>query len=383
MQKQPFSSDEQFAEFEMLELRPLLDLPVTKHLSDKLIKVSTVKEEGAAAIVAGVLTLAAFGVAGYGLWIYVLPQVFSLLGQLIGIVAGLAFVVLCMALWKPFKKWTELLSAKAYKAAIESNPMAELHLQLATMRGEKARFKKAKAQMKAIESKAFHKMKHHEKEAEEFQVQVQTTAEKANKIQSQMKDLEIAKQNQSDKFYSLQRELAKLLPKAERLRLRYNQSSDYIRRYGSRFHVVKQVNHKLGLAEIHMDNTIEDFQLSIEMMQDELDFAADAKTASGVVKSALGFKNKMEIDIALNAVSAATNLYLAEAAENFSDIDKLTSGDFSLDNDAMFARLENLNAKISSGEISIPNTKKYGRPDTILDSEDKRAGGALTDLFDD
>ncbi len=132
-----------------------------------------------------------------------------------------------------------------------------------------------------------------------------------------------------------------------------------------------------------MDNTIEDFQLSIEMMQDELDFAADAKTASGVVKSALGFKNKTEIDIALNAVSAATNLYLAEAAENFADIDKLTNGDFSLDNDAMFARLENLNAKISSGEISIPNTKKYGRPDTLLDSEDKRAGGALTDLFDD
>ncbi len=240
MQNQPFYDEEQFADFEMLELRPLQELPVTKHLSDKLIKVASIKEEGAATIVAGVLTLAIFGAAGYGLWIYVLPQVFSLLGQLIGIVAGLAFVVLCMALWKPFKKWTELLSAKAYKAAIESNPMEELHIQLGKMRGEKERFKQAKIQMKVIESKAFHKMKHHEKEAEEFQVQVQTTAEKANKIQSQMKDMEFANKNQTDKYYSLQRELAKLLPKAERLRLRYDQSYDYIRRYGSRFHVVKQ-----------------------------------------------------------------------------------------------------------------------------------------------
>ena len=150
-----------------VESNKVLELPILKHFQASDITLNPQnwrKGEKGIGTVVGIVLL---GTIAWGLYQYVLPIVFTWIGQVMGAIAAaflvIAFFIMLPVIIKGLKKVARAL----HKMLIKYDPFGELEEQKQKMIQNRVQFKQAKAKIKAIKSNMEDESIKSEKEAKE------------------------------------------------------------------------------------------------------------------------------------------------------------------------------------------------------------------------
>lgn len=365
------------------ESQKVLELPILKHFDQKEITLNPKnwrKGEKGIATIGGLVLL---GTLAWGLYKFVLPIVFTWVGQVMGAIASavmvIAFFILLPVLLVALKK----LARAIHKLLIKYDPFGELEEQKQKMVQNRLQFKEAKAKIKAIKSNMETEAQKAETESKEYQDKVLLLQQRAESAKGKMQAMEQASGpaiKDSDEYVDYQTNLMKTLSEAQRVSHLLNQSTGLVRKYGSRAHVIGKLDRKLNMVDTAMEIKIADFEVSIDMLKKEYAFAEAARSATEQAKSAMLFTKSWELDYALDVVTNTISLDLATTKENLLDLDSLTS-QYSMDSDELYSNLDKLADKIKTDSYALPEAAKYSNPNFKLSAEDKSASAGFGDIF--
>ncbi|AIZ41141.1 MULTISPECIES: MgtC/SapB family protein [Cellulophaga] len=364
----------------------VLDLPILKHFDDEKGEISLNPnnwrngEKG----LNTAIKLALFAAVGYGAWVYILPPLFTALGQIIALAGVAIFVVFFILMLPVIFKGLRRLTRALHKSLIKYDPFGELHEQKQKMLRNRKVFKESKAKIKALKSNMEAESFKAEKEAKEYQDRVVTLQKQAQKIKTEMERLVGEKGSagkDTDEYVELHSALAKKLSESQRVTHQLEQSKSFIQKYGSRANVMGKLDRKLTLAGTAIDIKISDFEVTIQMLEKEYAFAKSAREATEGAKSAMHFTKDWELEYALDVITETIAMDIARTQENLSDIDMLTSK-YDIDSDELYSQLDTLADKIKTGKDYVPDSKKYKNPNYKLTQEDKQESGGFGNMFD-
>ncbi|WP_309640577.1 hypothetical protein [Flavobacterium sp.] len=367
------------------ERSTLLELPILKHFDESkgeiALKTNVLKKGEKSLFWA--LAMGLLGIGGYLTWTYIIPPLFTMLGQAIALSATGIFLVFLVMMFPVIMKGLRFATKNIHKALIQSNPFNELEEQKLKMVKNREVFKNTKAKLKGLKNEMEIEAGKAEKEAKDYQEEVLSLKRQCEKLKSAMD--EMVKINgigakDTDEYVALQSELAKKLSDSQRISTQYEQSKSFIQKYGVRANVLGKMDRKLTLAGTAIDIKIADFDATVKMLQKEYEFAQNAKEATESAKSAMMFTKDWELEYALEVVTSTIAQDIARTSENLIDIDALTSK-YSVDNDELYARLDSLADEIKTGENTIPDSNKYSSPNYKLTKDDKLNNGGFGDIF--
>jgi hypothetical protein len=361
----------------------VLELPILKHFEQSEITMNPnnwKKGQKGIAIVIGIVLL---GTIAWGLYSFILPIVFTWIGQALGAIAAAVLVIAFFILLPVIIKALKRLSRFLQKMLIKNDPFAELEEQKGKMVDNRNRFKQAKAKIKAIKSGMEQESLKAEKETKEYQEKVlllQSRAETTKNKMTQMEQSLGEAAKDSDDYVELQTGIMRTLSEAQRVSHMLNQSTGLIRKYGSRAHVIGKLDRKLNMVDTAMEIKIADFDVSIDMLKKEYAFAEAAKQATEQAKSAMLFTKDWELEYALDVVTSTIAMDLATTNENLIDLDSLTS-QYSLDSDELYTKLDKLADQIKTDSFTVPQSKQYSNPNYKLTDEDRAESKGFGDIF--
>lgn len=367
------------------ERSTLLELPILKHFDEAKGEIAlsgnTLKKGEKTLFWA--LALALMGAGGYLIWTYIIPPLFTMLGQVIALSATAIFLIFLVMMFPVIMKGLRFATKNIHKALIQSNPFNELEEQKDKMMKNRDVFKNTKAKLKGLKNEMEIEASKSEKEAKGFQEEVLSLQRQSEKLKSAMD--EMVKVNgisakDTDEYVALQSELARKLSDSQRISNQYEQSKSFIQKYGVRANVLGKMDRKLTLAGTAIDIKIADFDTTITMLRKEYEFAKNAKAATESAKSAMMFTKDWELEYALEVVTSTIAQDIARTSENLIDIDALTSK-YSVDNDELYSRLDSLADEIKTGDNTIPDSTKYNSPNYKMSKEDKQNAGGFGDIF--
>lgn len=365
------------------ESSKVLELPILKHFEKSQITFNPKNWRKGEKGIATVIALVLLGTIAWGLYSFILPIVFTWVGQALGAIAAavlvIAFFIMLPVIIKALKK----LARTFHKMLIKYDPFGELEEQKEKMVQNRTRFKEAKAKIKAIKSNMEGESIKAEKEAKDYQEKVLVLQSKAETTKTKMQDMdarlgEAAKD--SDEYVELQTNIMKTLSEAQRVSHMLNQSTSLVRKYGSRAHVIGKLDRKLNMVDTAMEIKIADFDVSIDMLKKEFAFAQAARDATEQAKSAMLFTKGWELEYALDVVTNTIEMDLAHTKENLLDLDTLTS-QYSMDSDELYTKLDKLADQIKTDNYAVPESKKYANPNYKLSQEDKAESKGFGDIF--
>ena len=373
--------DAKFAE----EKNNLLELPILKHFDESKGEIAINPEalKKAQKPLFYLLMAALIGVGGYMTIMYILPPLFTMLGQVVALSATAVFLVFLVMMFPVIMKGLRFATRSIHEALIKSNPFSELEEQKQKMMKNRDVFKTTKAKLKGLKNEMEIEASKSEKEAKVFQDDVLSYQRQSEKLKGAMD--EMLKVNgpaakDTDEYVALQSELARKLSDSQRIANQYEQSKSFITKYGVRANVLGKMDRKLTLAGTAIDIKIADFDTTITMLRKEYEFAKNAKNATESAKSAMLFTKDWELQYALDVVTSTIAQDIATTSENLIDIDALTSK-YSVDNDELYTRLDSLADKITSGDNTIPDAGNYSSPNYKLSKDDKLNAGGFGDIF--
>ena len=364
----------------------VLDLPILKHFDDEKgeISLNPNKWRSGEKGLNAALKIALFAALGYGAWVYILPPLFTALGQVIALAGVAVFVIFFILMLPVIFKGLKRVTRGIHKSLIKHDPFGELQDQKVKMLRNRKVFKESKAKIKALKSNMEGESFKAEKESKEYQERVLALQKHAQKVKTEMERIVNEKGSagkDTDEYVELHSVLAKKLSESQRVTHQLEQSKSFIRKYGTRAIVMGKLDRKLTLAGTAIDIKISDFEVTIEMLQKEYDFAKSAKAATDGAKSAMHFTKDWELEYALDVITETIAMDIARTQENLSDIDMLTSK-YDVDSDELYAQLDTLADNIKTGKDYIPDSKKYNNPNYKLTQEDKQESGGFGQMFD-
>ena len=360
------------------EKSTLLELPILKHFDESkgeiALKSNSLKkgEKG----LFWVIALGLLGIGGYLTWTYIIPPLFTMLGQVIALSATAIFLIFLVIMFPVIMKALRFAAKNIHKALIQSNPFNELEEQKQKMIKNREVFKNTKAKLKGLKNEMEMEASKSEKEAKDYQEQLLSLQRQSEKLKSAMDEMvrqHGAGAKDTDEYVALQSELAKKLSNSQRISNQYEQSKSFIQKYGVRANVLGKMDRKLTLAGTAIDIKIADFDATITMLR-------KAKAATESAKNAMMFTKDWELEYALEVVTSTIAQDIARTSENLLDIDTLTS-QYSVDNDELYSRLDSLADKIKTGDNTIPDSTKYSNPNYKMSKEDKQNAGGFGDIF--
>jgi hypothetical protein len=367
------------------EKTALSELPILKHFDESKGEIALNKDtlKKGEKTLFWALAASVLGVGGYLTWTYIIPPLFTMLGQAIAISATGVFLVFLVMMYPVIMKGLRFMTKNIHKALINSNPFNELEEQKQKMIKNREVFKATKAKLKGLKNEMEIEGSKSEKEAKTFQEDILSLQRQSEKLKSAMD--EMVKLNgiaakDTDEYVTLQSELARKLSDSQRISNQYEQSKNFTQKYGVRANVLGKMDRKLTLAGTAIDIKIADFDTTIVMLRKEYEFAKNAKQATESAKSAMMFTQSWELDYALEVVTSTIAQDIARTSENLLDIDTLTSK-YSVDNDELYSRLDSLADKIKTGDSTIPDSTKYSSPNYKMTKDDKLNAGGFGDIF--
>jgi hypothetical protein len=367
------------------EKTALSELPILKHFDESKGEIALNKDtlKKGEKTLFWALAASVLGVGGYLTWTYIIPPLFTMLGQAIAISATGVFLVFLVMMYPVIMKGLRFMTKNIHKALINSNPFNELEEQKQKMIKNREVFKATKAKLKGLKTEMEIEGSKSEKEAKTFQEDILSLQRQSEKLKSAMD--EMVKLNgiaakDTDEYVTLQSELARKLSDSQRISNQYEQSKNFTQKYGVRANVLGKMDRKLTLAGTAIDIKIADFDTTIVMLRKEYEFAKNAKQATESAKSAMMFTQSWELDYALEVVTSTIAQDIARTSENLLDIDTLTSK-YSVDNDELYSRLDSLADKIKTGDSTIPDSTKYSSPNYKMTKDDKLNAGGFGDIF--
>lgn len=361
----------------------VMELPILKHFDQSEITLNPKNwrkgEKGIATVVGLVLACT----IAWGLYKFILPIVFTWVGQVLGAIAVAVLVIAFFIMLPVIIKGLKNLARSLQKLLIKYDPFGELEQQKQKMVANRMKFKQAKTKIKAIKSDMESESAKAEKESKDYQDKVLVLQSRAENTKSKMDEMDrtlgaAAKEN--DDYVELQTGLMKTLSEAQRVSQMLNQSTGLVRKYGSRAHVIGKLDRKLNMVDTAMEIKIADFDVSIDMLKKEYAFAQAAREATEQAKSAMLFTKGWELEYALDVVTNTVALDLAATSENLIDLDTLTS-EYSLDSDELYTKLDKLADQIKTDSYALPESKKYTNPNYKLTDKDKLESKGFGDIF--
>ncbi len=323
------------------------------------------------------------GAVGYLTWVYVLPQVFVMLGQWVALAATGAFIMLMVALAPAFHKWTKVFAKNLIKKAIKEDPFGELATQRVKLVNCLATVRASKGNIKQLEQEMNTEAKRCEIEAKDGQTALMHLATKIEKLQANLIRMVAEKGDavkHEDEYLLDKTDFENHLKESARVERAIEKSKVYVQKYGSRGLIMKQVGNKIFLAENGVNQKIIDFDITVNDLKQEYRFADLSSKATTAAKQALSKEQSWELEYATNLITSTISADIAITIGNLRDIDALTVNQ-DLDSDELYANLSAAVAKIKGGEAEVPDAKKYKQADYRLTSDDKQASGAIGDMF--
>jgi len=280
------------------DTQKVLELPILKHFDKGEISLNPQNWRKGEKGIASVVGLVLVGTLAWGLYRYILPVVFTWVGQVLGAIAVtvlvIAFFILLPVILKGIKKMARAL----HKMLIKYDPFGELEEQKQKMIENRTKFKQAKAKIKSIKSSMESESLKAESEAKQYQETVVNMQVKAESLKNKMTLMEASKgaaAKETDEYVEQQTSLMKTLSEAQRVSHMLNQSTELVRKYGSRAHVIGKLDRKLNMVDTAMEIKIADFDVSIDMLKKEFAFAQAAREATEQAKSAMMFTKSWEL----------------------------------------------------------------------------------------
>jgi predicted nucleic acid-binding Zn-ribbon protein len=366
-----------------VETNKVLELPILKHFEKSQITFNPKNWRKGEKGIAWVVGLVILGTIAWGLYQFILPIVFTWIGQVLGAIAAAVLVIAFFIMLPVIIKGMKKLARAMHKMLIRHDPFGELEEQKEKMIQHRVEFKEAKAKIKALKSGMETESIKAEKEAKDYQEKVLALQSKASTTKQKMQEIEQRKgeaAKDSDEYVELQTNIMKTLSEAQRVSHMLNQSTGLVRKYGSRAHVIGKLDRKLNMVDTAMEIKVADFEVSIDMLKKEYAFAQAARSATEQAKSAMLFTKGWELEYALDVVTDTIALDLASTRENLLDLDSLTS-QYSLDSDELYTKLDKLADQIKTDNYDIPESKKYSNPNYKLSQEDKQESKGFGDIF--
>jgi len=359
------------------------DLPIFKHFNETEISSGLDSFRKGEKGLFWFIKLVALIAVCYLSWVYVLPQVFVMLGRFVAIaVTGFAIVLTIMAIpailtaMRTFTRWL-------HKTAISYDPFGELEKQKKLMIQNQQTFRAAKGQILSLKSEMEVEADKNEKDAKKLQIKILTLNDKAKSLKSQMDDMiksgGIAAKGEDD-YVNANADLFKIVSESGRVSAQLSQAQDFVTKYGSRASIMKKFGQKLTMVETSMDIKILDFDATIEILKKDFDFAQKGRTATEAAKSAMLFTKGWELEYALDVVTNTIASDIAITAGNLKDIDSLTKN-YAVDSDELYANLDTLANNIRIGTDVVPEAKKYSNPEYQLTQQDKVKSGGFENIF--
>jgi len=361
----------------------LAQLPILKHFDGNQITAKVESFRKGEFTMYTVLKLALLGVIGYAAWVYVLPPVFQILGQLGAVAAtgvALVFLVIMMpVIFKVLRAFTRFL----HKNLIKHDPFAELENQKQRMIQNQQTFRISKSKISNLKDDMQVEAKKSQDEAETLQNKILTLQGKAASLKSKLDEMVKtggADARNSDEFVNGNADLIKILSESQRVSNKLAQSKDFIQKYGTRAAVMKKMGQKLTMVEASMDIKIADFDATVEMLKKDYEFGQKSNAATTAAKNAMLFDKSWELDYALDVVTSTIASDIAITSGNLRDIDSLTAN-YAMDSDELYTNLDVLADKIKTGGDVIPSAKQYNNPEYRLTESDKLSSGGFGDMF--
>jgi len=149
------------------ETNKVLELPILKHFEKGQISFNPQNWRKGEKGIGTVVGLVLVGTVAWGLYSYILPIVFTWVGQVLGAIAVAVLVIAFFILLPVIIKGLKKLARSLHKLLIRYDPFGELEEQKEKMVQNRAQFKQAKAKIKAIKSNMESESIKAEKEAKE------------------------------------------------------------------------------------------------------------------------------------------------------------------------------------------------------------------------
>jgi hypothetical protein len=365
------------------EKNKVLELPILKHFEKSDISFDPQNWKKGEKGIAAFIGLVLLGTTAWGLYSFILPIVFTWIGQVMGAIAAAVLVMAFFIMLPVIIKGLKNASKSLHKLLIKQDPFGELESQKQIMIQNRVSFKQAKAKIKAIKSSMEQEALKSEKEAKDFEDKVLLLQSRAESTKVKMTEMEQrlgATAKDTDEYVELQTSLMKTLSEGQRISHMLNQSTGLVRKYGSRAHVIGKLDRKLNMVDTAMEIKIADFEVSIDMLKKEFAFADAARHATEQAKSAMLFTKGWELEYALDVVTSTIALDLATTKENLLDLDSLTS-QYSVDSDELYTKLDKLADQIKTDAMPLPEAKSYTNPNYKLTPDDKRESQGFGDIF--
>jgi hypothetical protein len=361
----------------------LSELPILKHFNQNEISTKVDTFRKGEKNMFWFFKLAALIGVGYLTWTYVLPPVFQAIGQMLAIAATAVMIVAGVIMAPVIVKGIRLLTRAIHKSLIKYDPFAQLEIERQKMLVNQTTFRVAKGNIVQLKQEMEIEADRSQKEAESGQTRVIALQGKAEKLKFSMDEM-IKSQGVAakgeDEYVNMAAELQKVLAEAQRVANKYNQSKNFVQKYGTRANVMKKMGQKLTLVETAMDIKIQDFDATIDMLKKDYEFGQKSNAATTAAKSAMGFTKGWEFDYALDVVTSTIAADIAITAGNLKDIESITSN-YTLDSDELYANLNAVADKIKIGTDIIPDASQYSNPEYTLSSSDKLKSGGFGDMF--
>lgn len=369
------------------ESEKMMNLPILKHFGDMDLATTGKNaldkfRKGEWTIYQG-LKVVAVGGAGYGIWVYALPFVFTALGQMLALattgIAVLAGIFLAPVAFKGIRRLTRTI----HKGIIKHDPFGELENQRNKMLENQNKFRDASAKVISLKSEMESECEVNKKGAEDYRKSMTRNRGKAEAIKEELEQMEKSggvAVKITEEYGDKTNEMMKALSAASRDAHLMDQSETFVRKYGSRVNVMQKFSQKLKLMDTVMDIKRQDFDTSVELLKREAKVSSKLKQATDTAKEAMLFTKGWELDYALDLIISKIAEDLAITSGNLTDIDTITSK-FDLNSDEMFANLDEIANRIKVGDSMLPDASQYSNPNYKLTKEDKAAAGVFGDIF--
>lgn len=376
-------------------LTKLSDLPILKHLDggENTLKAlpenlsSWKKGEKSIAWFVGIILMI---VVGYGFLTFAIPALTTLLAGIVTlattllqamIVAG--SVVLLAILWPFIYKLFRRMVRGLHKMLIKVDPFGELEDQFEKMKDSRAEFEKVKAEINASKIQMKQEAVKAEKLAKDASQKVVYRQEEAKAIKGKL-DAAIAKNGEAiretDEYVEMEAKLNAAISDGNRAVSEAETYKRLVDTFASRANTFAKLDRKLLNYGYAFDEKLKDFATSINLLKTESRAMAAANNATTRARKVLGANTEWQLDYALEVISGQIANDIASTQANIRDLDNIVR-DFNPNDERAYARLETFANQIKGGDFEVSNPNKVANPNYKLTSEQKNAGGGMTDIF--
>jgi hypothetical protein len=290
------------------------------------------------------------GAIAYGAY-FVIPMIFSTLVTLMAtVLVGVGLIVLWMLL-PVFFRMLRMGIRWLHKSLIKWDPVGQLRETYQKRKAQKLEFTKANQSVEAQSILLQKKSYHYEEVAKKEKSNIEDAKRQLAKLKG--------KEDHDSKM-----KLQRLNGVVSRATQKFNSANGLIMKYGSKALTMKKVSQRLDFHEINLDNKLEEFRTSIDILEADLEFASTSRHAIESANSVLGLTSDEDLDFAVSLIERKISEDMAVTSKGINTIMSMTT-DMDLDSDELFAKLDAFDMTVNSATRYADSTLKLTTEEKI------------------